>query len=79
MSPRGRGRVEPNLVRHEWTHKFEQEGVFSQGADATGESEDEHHTADHQEEPDRVETAQVCDRGDVGQDTLGEQSEGLEA
>lgn len=71
--------MKKNLVSDEWTHKFEQEGVFSQRADATGKSKDEHHTAHHQEEPDRVETAQVCDGGDVGEDTLGEQSEGLEA
>lgn len=45
----------------EETYKFEQERVFSQRSDATSESEDEHHTTHHQEEPDWVKTPQVCD------------------
>lgn len=47
------------LVRK--TYKFKQERVFSQRSDATSESEDEHHTTHHQEEPDGVKTPQVCD------------------
>lgn len=63
----------------ERTYKFEQERVFSQCSDAASESEDEHHAAHHQEEPDWVEAAQVRDGGDVGENTLEEQSEGLDA
>ena len=62
----------------EKTYKFEQEWVFSQCSDATSESEDEHHTANHQEEPDRVETPQVGDGGDIGEDALVKQSGWLE-
>lgn len=62
----------------EETYKFEQERVFSQRSDATSESEDEHHTTHHQEEPDWVKTPQVCDGWDVGEDALIKQSKGLE-
>lgn len=62
----------------EKTYKFEQEWVFSQCSYATSESEDEHHTTNHQEEPDWVETPEVGDGWDVGEDTLVKQSEWLE-
>ena len=59
-----------NMISDEWTYKFEQERVFSQRSDAPGESEDERHTAHHQEEPDWVKTPEVGDVRDVGEDTL---------
>lgn len=65
-----------NMLDEE-TYKFEQEWVFSQRSNAASESEDEHHTTHHQEEPDWVKPSQVCDGRDVGEDTLIKQSEGL--
>lgn len=59
------------------TYKFQQERVFSQCADATGKSKDEHDSAHHQEEPDWVETPQVRDGGDVGEDALIKHKEKL--
>lgn len=52
------------------TYEFEQERVFSEGADATGKAEDEHHATHHQEQPHRVKTPEVCDGRDVGEDAL---------
>lgn len=52
------------------TYKFQQERVFSQCANATGKSKDEHHSAHHQEEPDWVKTPKVRDGWDVGEDAL---------
>lgn len=67
---------EKNILRKNWnqtggsgheggTHKFEQERVFPERADASGKSEDEHYPPYHDEEPYRVETAQICDGGNV--------------
>lgn len=47
------------------THKFEQECVLPERTDASGKSEDEHHPSYDNEEPDRVEAAQICDGGNV--------------
>lgn len=52
------------------THKFEQEGVFSQGADAAGEAEDEHHPSDYDEEPHGIKAAQIRDGWQVRQHAL---------
>lgn len=60
------------------TYKFEQERVFTQRSDTTGEAKDEHHTTHHQEEPDWVKTAQVGDGWDVGEDPLIKHSMTLE-
>lgn len=53
------------------TYKLEEESVFPECSDAPCKSQNEHHSAHHQEEPDGVEAAEVCDGGDVGQDSLG--------
>lgn len=58
------------FLRHRTTYKLEQEGVLPQRADAAGEPQDEHHAAHHQEEPHRVETPEVRDGRDVGEDAL---------
>lgn len=71
--------TKPNICRkhthtHVWcsreTHKLEQEGVFSQSSDAAGEAEDEHHSADYDEEPHGVEATQVRDGRQVRQHAL---------
>lgn len=61
------------------TYKLEQERVLPQRADATGEAQDEHHAAHHQEEPHRVETAEIRDGRDVGEDALETKQPLLEA
>lgn len=52
------------------TYKLEQERVLPQRADATGEPQDEHHAAHHQEQPHRIKTPEVRDGRDVGEDAL---------
>lgn len=58
---------------HRATYKLQQERVFTQRSDASCEAQDEHHPSNHHEEPDWVQTAQVCDGRDVGQDSLRRQ------
>lgn len=58
------------LLRRQTTYKLEQEGVLPQRTDATGEPQDEHHAAHHQEEPHRVKAPEVRDGRDVGEDAL---------
>lgn len=59
---------------HPATYKLEQERVFTQRSDASCKAQDEHDPSDHHEEPDWVQTAQVCDGRDVGQDALSEET-----
>lgn len=59
-------------------YKFKQEGVLSECSDAAGKTQDEHNASDDDEEPHGVEAPQVCDRGQVWQNTLeGKKKEGL--
>lgn len=52
------------------TYKLKQKRVFSERSDASCKSKNEHDPPDHHEEPDRVQTPQVCDGRDVGENTL---------
>lgn len=53
------------------TYKLEKESVFPQSSNAPCKSQNEHHSSHHKEEPDRVEAAEISDRGDIGQNSLG--------
>lgn len=53
------------------THELEKERVFPQRSNAPCESQNEHHSSHHEEEPNRVKAAEIGDGRDVGQNSLG--------
>lgn len=56
---RPKGNQDVNTGNQDLAYKFKQEGVLPQGSDATGKTQDEHNTADDNEEPNRVEAPEV--------------------
>jgi len=65
-------RLHPLLIRIKtWkTYKLEQESVFPQGPDTACKTQDEHHPSHHQKQPHWVKSTQICDGGDIRENSL---------
>lgn len=64
------GELQEENNSQEHRKKLEKESVFPQSSNAPCKSQNEHHSSHHKEEPDRVEAAEISDRGDIGQNSF---------